>query len=91
MPQSTLETLVGTMDSGWYKSVGQLTGSYGDNMDYLRDIAKLVDPAGKRTMVMALANAWWTPPRAEQLMSEIFEDTKDNNQFFDLVNGMSAT
>ena len=91
MPKSTLEHLVGTMDSGWYKTIGQISGSYGENMDFLKDIAKLVDPAGKRTMVLALANSWWTPPRAEQLMFEIMEMTSfDNHQFFDLINDMSS-
>jgi hypothetical protein len=77
---STLNSMVGALDSIWTK----MFGDYDTNVKYVGKLADMVDVSGKAAIINNLMSGW-TPGEAETLIHNIFAKTTDPRTFTQLV------
>jgi hypothetical protein len=77
---STLESMTGSLNSGWTKAFG----NYSENMDYVKRLSEMTQVDGKAVIIKNLMD-WWTPAEAEKVIHDILRDTPDPREFTQLI------
>jgi hypothetical protein len=80
LSMNTLQAMVGSLNNTWTK----MFGDYQTNVNYIRQLANVVDLNGKVAIVDNLMTGW-TKGEAETLIHDIFRDTPDRREFTQLV------